>query len=103
MFTKRAGETITIPVDFSRRMISGELLSGTPTVVEIATSGLTIGDPLLNTAEWTISGKPAAISRAVLFSVAGGVAGTLYTIRVTAVTDETPAQTLIEYVQLRVN
>ncbi len=103
LYSKRAGETRNVAVDMSGKLQTGELLTGTPTVVEWGSSALTISSPGLNLEDQVIAGKIALVNRAVVFTVAGGVSGTLYTIRITAVSDADAAQTLIEEIQIRVN
>ncbi len=120
LISKRAGETRNVAVDFSPKLdagpsqsatlqtiqghrVRGEFLTGTPTVVEWGSSALTISGAGLNLEDQVIAGKIALASRAVVFTVAGGVSGTLYTVRITAVSDADAAQTLIEEIQIRVN
>jgi len=82
---------------------SDELLTGTPTVLEVGTSDLTISNVGITSDEWILDGFPVSKARAVEFTVAGGVAGTTYALRVTAGTDATGPQTLIRDLELRVN
>lgn len=104
MLNKKAAETRTFHVDLSHKLYTDELLSGTPTVTEVGTSALTISGVELTTSPTTPWGRMfIPTSRGVQFTVAGGMAGTLYTIRITVTTDATAAQTLIEEIQLRVN
>lgn len=101
--SKRAAETRRVIVNMSSRFLADEILTGTPTVVEVGSSDLTISDVGLNAADETIAGRVALVDQAVAFTVAGGTAGEEYTIRITATTDATYAQTLIEQITLRVN
>ena len=87
--------------DFTLQLDSAELLTGTPTVVEQATSDLTISNESINSAAAEINGDTVAIGKAVMFSVTGAAAGVLYTLLVTAGSDATPAQTLTLRVRLR--
>lgn len=87
-------------VSFVGKLDSGELLTGTPTVVEVTTSDLTISNVAVNTAALTINGLSVAIGQAVQFKVVGGIADTVYTLRTTAITDATPSQTLITNLRL---
>lgn len=101
MLNKRADEVRTFTVEFSGKLIADELLSGTPTVAEVGTSALTISSPELTVSPLAVMGNVfVPTSLGVQFTVAGGVAGTTYTIRVTAETDD--GQTLISEVSLRV-
>jgi len=99
---KTASEVRVAAVSFQGKLDSGELLTGTPTVVEVTTSDLTLGDKAVSTTALTIDGTSNAIGEAVVFSITGGTAGTAYTIKVTCGTDSTPAQTLITNVTLEV-
>ena len=90
----RVGDVRTPAMSFVGILESGELLTGTPLVVEETTADLTLTNKVVNTAELTINGKTVAIGQAVQFSVSGHlVANSPYTILVTASTDATPAQT----------
>ena len=95
-------ETLMASVSFAGRLESGELLTGTPTVTEIRTSDLTLGNKALNTAQITINEGTVAISQAVQFSVTGGTGGREYEIEVTVSSDATVAQTFVERVPFRV-
>lgn len=96
-----SGETRNGKVSFVDLLDSGESLTGTPTVVEVTTSELTISNAAVNTAEETINGETVAIGKAVLFKVTDGGSGDLatYTLRITVSTDATPAQTFERYVR----
>lgn len=103
-FTKRAAETRTFTVSFRHKLLAEELLSGTPTVTEVSTAALTIsGEALTVNPLEPVGHIFIPTDQGVSFTVAGGVSGTTYTIRITATTGESPAQTLIEEVTLRVN
>lgn len=102
MLSKKAAEVRTFVVDFRHKLLAEELLSGTPTVVEVTTSDLTISEETLTVSPLDPIGKIfIPTDQAVRFLVAGGTAGTEYTIRVTATTDD--GQTLIQEITLRVN
>lgn len=101
MLTKRAAEVRSYAVDFGGKLSPDELLAGTPTATELVTSALTISGVELNGVVRTIGGRIALVAQAVVFLVAGGVAGTTYTIRITVGTNATAAQTLIQEIQLR--
>ena len=89
-------------VSFQGKLDSGELLTGTPTVVEVTTSDLTLANKAVSTAALTIDGVSNAIGEAVQFSITGGTAGTTYTINIQVGTDATVAQTLETNVTLEV-
>jgi len=82
-------------VSFVGKLDTGEVLAGTPTVVEQVTSDLTLDNISINTAAHTINGLPVPIGQAVRFQVQGAVENTVYQIRVTAVSNSTPPQTLV--------
>lgn len=110
VFTKHAAETRRIAFDLSSRFIGTELLTGTPTVTEVGTSDLTISGIEVPAAEtvqragawWWPFWRQPPYGRMVAFSVAGGTAGESYTLRVTAGTNATYPQTLIQDITLRV-
>ena len=89
------GSTRMVAVSFALQLDDGELLTGTPTVVEQTTSDLTLGNKAVSTAALTILGETVPIGEAVQFSVSGGTAANSpYLVRVTCGTDATVAQTL---------
>lgn len=103
MISKRAAETRTIARSFADRLVHDELLTGTPTVVEVGSSDLTISSPALTVADGYFFNAWLIESKAVTFSVAGGTAGHSYLIRVSVATDSDAPQTLTEEITLRVN
>lgn len=94
--TVSVGETRLVRVNFADNLQSGVTLTGTPTVVEVTTTDLTLGSKSLNAATYTDDdGTTVAISNAVTFTVAGGTAANSpYSILVTTATNSTPAETL---------
>ena len=96
-----AGDTRNGAVSFADQLDSGEVLTGTPTIEEQTSSDLTISNAAVSTAVQTINGLSVAIGEAVQFTVSGMTASK-YTLKITATTDSTPAQTLVRYVQFRV-
>lgn len=95
-WTVRVGETRTPAVSFVGVLEPGEVLTGTPLVVEVSTSGLTLTNKAVNTVELVINGKTVAIGQAVQFKMSGQlVANSPYMIKVTASTDASPAQTFV--------
>ena len=92
------GDTRNGAVDFQEQLDTGEVLTGTPTVAEVTSTDLTISNVAVNTAALTINGETAAIGEAVQFKVTSMTAAS-YTLKVTAATDATPAQTLVRYVK----
>ncbi len=99
---KAASGIETLVVDFTDYLRSGETLTGTPTVVEVTTSALTIDNKAVNSAAITKDGRTVAIGKGVVFRVQGGTAGTTYTIRVTVGTSATPARTKVWNVRLAI-
>ena len=94
------GETRNGKVSFVDLLDDGESLTGTPTVVEVTTSDLTISNAAVSAAALTINGESVATGKAVQFKVTGGTAGTTYLLRITVSTDATPAQTFERYVKV---
>ena len=102
-YTISVGDTEVIDVDFTPRLRDTESLTGTPTVVEITTSDLTLANKGVNTAEYenTVNGKTVAVGAGVQFSIAGGnAANSPYTIQVTVSTDGTPTRTMTRYLTI---
>jgi hypothetical protein len=99
---KTVSEARNIAIDFTGKLDAGELLTGTPTVVEIVTADLTLSNKAINTSAKTINGVSVATGMAVLFKAAGGEAGRSYRIQITVTTNASPAQTLVENVILKV-
>ena len=100
------GETNTHSVSFANILDDSELLTGTPDVVEVTTTDLTIVNftPTANkgtvsTAALTINNVSVPIGEAVQFKVTGQKDGTTYTIKITAGTDATPAQTKVRKIK----
>lgn len=100
--TKTASEVVNVAVDFQPYLDGGEVLTGTPTAVEVTTSALTIASVARNATEVTINNVAVPANCGVLFRVSGGSAGATYEIRVTVTTDATPAQTRICSIRLTV-
>ncbi len=100
--SKTASEIRNVSVSFSGKLDSSELLTGTPTVVEVTTSDLTLDNKLVSTAILTINGVSTPVAEAIQFNVAGGTAGTKYTISISCGTNASPAQTMYGTVVLNV-
>ena len=96
------GDTEVGVVDFTDKLDSSELLTGTPTVVESGTSALTLGNKQVNAATVVTEWATVAIGKAVLFSVSGQFPGVIYELIVTASTDATIARTLRRIVKFSV-
>lgn len=93
------GETRNGAYSFKGELDSGELLTGTPLVIDNdATGDLTITNKAVNTKALVISNdQNVLVGQAVQYSVSGHLVGKEYKLKITATTDATPAQTLIEY------
>lgn len=100
--TKTAGETRNVAVSFVDVLDEAELLTGTPTVVEVTSTDLTLTNKAVNGAAMTVNGVSCLAGQVVTFTVAGGAADTDYQIRITAGTDASHPQTLQATVRLRV-
>ena len=100
-----AGATRMVAVAYDRWLDGSELLTGTPTVVEVsywttdpdtetASTDLTLANKAVNAAALTINDRTVAIGKAVQFSVAvpSTKAGYNYRVRVTGTTNGSPAQ-----------
>lgn len=88
-------------ISFVGKLDSAELLTGTPTVVELTSSDLTIASVAVSSSALTINGVSVAAGKAVTFSVTGQTAGTTYRLKATAGTDSTPAQSIPVIVSFR--
>lgn len=89
-----AGATRNVAVDCRGQLDSGEVITGTPTVVASPT-GPTIDNVKVSTAELTIKGASVPAGGAVQFRVSGLTAGVRYQFTITASTTSSPAQTLV--------
>lgn len=96
------GETRTPGYSFAGKLDSGELLTGTPTVVEQTTSDLTITNKVVNTTALTLNNEEVAIGQAVQFKISGQLlANSPYVIKITCGTDA--GNTLIGYMRFEVD
>lgn len=101
LYYKGTAEVRNIAIDFGAKLGPDELLTGTPVVVEVGSTDLTISHPLVINDIRSIGTRLAKANEAVEVIVAGGVAGTTYRLRATATTDATNPQTLVQEVELR--
>lgn len=99
---KHVSEVRNVAIDMRGKLDVGELLLDPPVITEEVTSDLSFSSAAVNTTALTINGRVVAIGKAVQFTVSGGVAEEEYSIRVQVNTDSTPAQTLIENIDLDV-
>jgi len=102
---KTVSEVVTLNVAFLNRLkASGKVLSGTPTIIEVGTSDLTLANKTLNSGALVIDTVSQAANQAVTFSVTGGVAGTRYRIRITVADNgSAPAHTFVETLNMDVH
>jgi hypothetical protein len=92
------GEERNFAVSFVDVLDSGELLTGTPAVVELVSSDLTIENKVVNSSTQVINDVSVAAGLAVQFSAKDFVEATVaYRVQITVSTDSTPAQVLIKY------
>ena len=97
------GDVRNCGASFAEQLDSSETLTGTPTVVEVTTTDLTISNVTVNTSTLTFHGDTIAIGEAIQFKVAGQKSThTPYTLKITTTTSSTPVQTLIRYVKFDV-
>lgn len=99
-FIISAGDSETIAIDYTDILDGSELLTGTPTVVEPTTSGVTLSNKGVNTAALTIKGRSVAIGKAVQCLGSGWTSGSTHTIRVTVSTDASPARTWVRDIKI---
>lgn len=94
--TVSVGATRVVRVNYTDVLDDGATLTGTPTMIDGA-GVLTLDNKAVNSATYSdaVTGTTVAVGKAVLFTAAGGVAGTSYTITVTVSTDSSPAETLV--------
>ena len=83
-------------IDFTRELAPTELLTGTPTVVEVGTSQLAITDVSVSTVPETVDGETVAIGKAVTFTVSCATEG-VYTLVVSVQTSSRPTQQVLVY------
>lgn len=100
--TKSVSEARNVSIDMRGVLDVGELLTGTPTIVEVTTTDLTLANKAVNGSTLTINGNACLAGQAVTFKVSGGVAGTTYTIRITVSSNASVPQTFVVAIVLQV-
>lgn len=83
-------EERNVAVDFTGKLDTSELLTGTPTVTEVDTTHFTISTIAINTAAVEINGVTVAIGNAVQFKIVPGgstLKGTVYSFDIEVNTD----------------
>lgn len=98
---KKATEIRNCAFDMTPLLDAGELLASITSITE-STGDLTITNESVSTAQKVINGKTVDIGEAAQCRVSGGTAPTDYVIRVVALTDANPAQTVKENFTLSV-
>ena len=81
------GETEVVSIDYTNNLKAGELLTGTPTVVEVITTHLTLTSKTVTAEEVRILERNVDAGKAVQFIVSGQHLNVQYSIRITANTD----------------
>ena len=105
LYIVSAGDSETIAIDYADILDGSELLTGTPTIVEPTTSGVTLSNKAVSTGALTIKGRSVATGKAVQCLAAFSsteAADTIKTIRVTVSTDASPARTWVRDVKIQV-
>lgn len=98
--TKSSSAVRNVKIDATAELTGSEVLTGTPTITE---STLTLtGKAINSSATVEINGATVALNKAILFTVAGGTAGTTYSIAISVGTTSNPAETLTYDGQLEV-
>jgi len=82
------GDTEFVPINYTNHLRSGELLSGTPTIVEVTTTDLTLTNNAVSTTVLVVKNESVTVGMAVQFNMTGQLTGILYRIRVTVSTDD---------------
>lgn len=97
---KHPNESILFGADFTRLLATGETLSAP--AVAVSPAGPTITAIAVNTATFVNDdGETVAIGQGVRFRVAGGTAGTDYTLTVDAATSAGNTRTIVCELQVR--
>lgn len=90
------GATRNCAISYVNVLDTSEVLTGTPTVVEVTTTDLTITNKVVNTSTLTIDKQTCTAGQAVQFRVSGQLAAhSPYTIKVTVSSDQ--SQTFVNW------
>ena len=96
-YTWKVGSTRTPRLSFDEVLNTDELLTGTPTIVEVTTTDLTIDNKAVSTSDLVIDNETVTTGRALTFRVSGHLTTNApYTVKITVSTDATPAQTFVK-------
>ena len=97
------GETVNVAVSMIGLLDPGELLTGTPTVLEVTTSDLTLGSKVVNTTAITVNDVLNIVGQVVRFTAAPiSTALGSYVVTITCGTNATPPQTRKANIKLTV-
>lgn len=100
--TMSADETRLVSIDFTDKLDSGELLTGTVTVT-VDPTGPTLSNKAVSATALTINGRSVIAGQAVQFKITGVTAGETYTCTASVATDSTPAETVTGAVIIKVD
>jgi len=92
--TKPASAIRLASLGFIDELSSGELLTGTPIILEVDTTDLDLSSKAVNITTVTIDDVSHVAGQALQCLVTGGTAGTTYEITWQCGTDASPAQTM---------
>ena len=95
------GEGFNDTIDIEGLLKGSELATGTPLVIEVNTSDLTITNKAVNTANQTVEGRTVLPGEGIDFTISGFVSGE-YRLKITITTDATPPATRIGYPEYEV-
>lgn len=87
-------ELRNVAVDFSGKLDTSELLTGTPTVLEVTSTDLVLTNKIVSTGALTINGVSVAAGLAVQFTVdpVGATKDKTYQVDIVATSDASNAQ-----------
>lgn len=88
------GSVRNVSISFAEQLCAGELLTGTPTVVEDTSSDLTIISKAISTSAKQINDVTVPTGEAVQCNVSGFANNFPYTLNISCDTDADPPQTL---------
>ena len=95
------GETVNDTADIEGLLKGSELATGTPLVIEVNTSDLTITNKAVNTVTKTVEGRSVVVGEGIDYTITGFVTG-VYRLKITFSTDADPAATRVCYTEYEV-
>ena len=99
-YTIQVGEIRNCAIDFSDVLDTDESFTGTVTIT--GTAAVTLDNKAISDSTLTINGREVDSGKAITYRVEGVSAAADIPIKVTCSTDASPAQTIIETVELTV-